>query len=610
MWLLSPAAEVLFKKAKERIYMIKKGKSTALVPNPVSRLIPVLEGNPKWNLLGNLLGRIRNEESQFGRKRPATVLIVVKDERTAEGVRSYLVEGRDRTMALQWLRYLESYNDRSRSVANCKISEESRLLLEEEQRVRRKLFGKQGSNNNSSSSKRRGQQLNEVPAYIRKRRRIAVEKGRGQLTESTHEDRERKAVLHEALEETEHDLESAVIEIQEDKSDTDDNHICRDMFQTSLPGAPRVVINTLAQMEGGAASICLWDLEPNYVILYDSDIAFVRILEVYSAMRGSIDKLKVHFLIFQGSAEQKIFSSSIEREQSAFERLIHHKQNMPPPVLSVEGTQEMQHAIWSGSACGSYNNGKLPMAFDSRKARKSNDEKRNIAVDVREFRSALPSILHQGGMRLAPVTLTVGDFVLSKVHCVERKSISDLFGSFASGRLYTQVEHMSKYYKCPCLLIEFDPTKSFCLQNSNELGVDIKNDSVCSKIVLLTSHFHKLRILWSKSPHETLKVFRELKSNHEDVDVDLAMEFGRDESAEALLQAKDDSGEEDEINEAARDMLLRLPGVNVHSAGRIMRECDSIAELAEMDRMELRRIAGPVTGQKLFRFFRQTLAAT
>ena len=69
-------------------------------------------------------------------------------------------------------------------------------------------------------------------------------------------------------------------------------------------------------------------------------------------------------------------------------------------------------------------------------------ERRDIAVDVREFRSSLPSILHQGGMRLAPVTLTVGDFVLSNVHCVERKSISDLFGSFASGRLYSQVRRV------------------------------------------------------------------------------------------------------------------------------------------------------------------------
>ena len=59
---------------------------------------------------------------------------------------------------------------------------------------------------------------------------------------------------------------------------------------------------------------------------------------------------------------------------------------------------------------------------------------------MREFRSALPQILHSGGLRLAPVTLIVGDFVLTPDICVERKSLSDLLGSFTSGRLFTQME--------------------------------------------------------------------------------------------------------------------------------------------------------------------------
>lgn len=58
-----------------------------------------------------------------------------------------------------------------------------------------------------------------------------------------------------------------------------------------------------------------------------------------------------------------------------------------------------------------------------------------IVVDSREFRSSLPSILHSQGMILDPCTITVGDYVLSPNICVERKSISDLISSFASGRL-------------------------------------------------------------------------------------------------------------------------------------------------------------------------------
>lgn len=56
-------------------------------------------------------------------------------------------------------------------------------------------------------------------------------------------------------------------------------------------------------------------------------------------------------------------------------------------------------------------------------------------MDMREFRSSLPPIIHKEGMKIAPCTLQVGDYILSPDICVERKSISDLIGSFNSGRL-------------------------------------------------------------------------------------------------------------------------------------------------------------------------------
>ncbi len=80
----------------------------------------------------------------------------------------------------------------------------------------------------------------------------------------------------------------------------------------------------------------------------------------------------------------------------------------------------------------------------------------------------MPSMLHQGRMRLAPV-----NYVLTSVHCIERKSISDLFGSFTSGRLRKQAEQMIKYYICSCLSIEFDPNKSFCFQKKADIGGDV-----------------------------------------------------------------------------------------------------------------------------------------
>merc|ERR1712142_343680 len=86
-----------------------------------------------------------------------------------------------------------------------------------------------------------------------------------------------------------------------------------------------------------------------------------------------------------------------------------------------------------------------------------------VIVDMREFRSELPSLLHKRGIDIEPVTLEVGDYILTPEICVERKSISDLIHSLGCGRLYNQAVAMTRCYPRPILLIEFDQSKSFCL---------------------------------------------------------------------------------------------------------------------------------------------------
>jgi DNA excision repair protein ERCC-4 len=631
MWLTTPAADLLYRKAKERMYILQRGKPTAAVPNPMSRLKPVLEENPKWRLLKQVLHEIRQEEAKQQSALQSTILVLVREERSAHAIRQYLVEGRDTTMALKWLRYLEGYNDRGHSVQGASnLSEESRLLLEEEGRVRRILFGDKQSVGNK---KRKRSDQSDLEKKHRKR--MAMDKSNPKIDVKRTEDQERQAVLEQAVENAVGESQELVSTTANNNNDYDtDDEIFETMFQPTLSSGnnsnlngPKIIIASLSSMEStSVVNLLLQDNDPDHIVLYDLDIHIVRSIEIHSAMRHNQDTetdhdntLKVYFLQYEASSEQKAFYQSLEKEKSAFERLVHYKQRMPSTIVQHSTgrvTQEMQQAVSMG---GSYQNGALPLSVDTRSGgRGSKSVKRDIAVDVREFRSALPSILHQGGMRLAPVTLLVGDFVLSNVHCVERKSISDLFGSFASGRLFTQAEQMSKYYACPCLLIEFDPSKSFCLQNANELGVDIKLDSICSKLTLLVLHFPKLRLLWSKSPHETLKLFHELKQNHEEVDVYKAMEVGRAESVEYLLETgeplkdgvnENDLADDDDINEAGRDMLLSLPGVTISIARNIMKECDSLSDLIGMSRNDLRRLAGPVTGQKLFTFFHQNMGS-
>ena len=663
-WLGTKPGDRIFDIAKERIYVVQKGKKSANNPNPLDKLIPVLEENPKWRLLHQVLSEIekKHQKEQYSFDHfENRVLVMVKDERTLESVRSYLLDGREKTMKKRWLRYLKSINDRSRSLAKSSggsISQEHRLLLEEEGKIRNFLYGTastctKGGNVNDDDCKskaggvnsKRKVAVNTVPTWKKKRRKIQEEQSRGDVMLESVLDRQQKAILDEAVEDAEHyDVEilskaavfqhdvdndgkekkASTMTRSDDQSEDDD---IDQIYHAEQINDLRVIIQTYSNSEGEQAHLLLNDIKPNYIVLYDTEPSFIRAIELHSAACHSCDdhddndlkweRLRVYFMLFEKSSEEKNYLKALEREQNAFERLIQHKKTMALPVnmLGPWTTQEMQLAKANGVA-GSYNSGSLPLAIDTRTGRgkKLNVEKRDIAVDVREFRSALPSILHQGGMRLAPVTLTVGDFVLSNVHCVERKSISDLFGSFASGRLFNQAETMCKHYKCPCLLIEFNPSKTFCLQNVNEIGPDLRSDSVCSKMTLLMIHFPKFRLLWSKSPHETLKLFKLLKSNHEEVDVDKAVAIGSNESIDAMMLLEDtkDGTSKDvqpkqtaDINEAGKDMLLQLPGITIHNARKVMNACDSIAELAGFSREKMKEILGPLAGQKLFTFFHQ-----
>ncbi|XP_027193341.1 DNA repair endonuclease UVH1 isoform X3 [Cicer arietinum] len=198
-------------------------------------------------------------------------------------------------------------------------------------------------------------------------------------------------------------------------------------------------------------------LKPSIIIVYHPDMTFVREIEVYKSENPS-KRLKVYFIFYEDSTEVQKFEASIRRENGAFESLIRQKSMMMIPV------DQSGHGLGLNSTLDSDSN--TPQNSLTRKAggRKEVDKDMQVIVDMREFMSSLPNVLHQKGMRIIPVTLEVGDYILSPLICVERKSIQDLFASFTSGRLYHQVETMVRYYRIPVLLIEFSQDKSFSFQ--------------------------------------------------------------------------------------------------------------------------------------------------
>lgn len=335
-------------------------------------------------------------------------------------------------------------------------------------------------------------------------------------------------------------------------------------------------------------------VKPSFVIVYDPDMAFVREIEVYKA-ENPVKPLKVYFIFYENSTEVQKFEASIRRENSAFESLIRQKSLMMIPVD--------QDGRCLGLNPSSEPSGVLQNAL-TRKAggRKAPEKQSQVIVDMREFKSYLPCVLHLQGMKIIPVTLEVGDYILSPDICVERKSISDLFSSFANGRLYHQVETMTRYYRIPVLLIEFSQDKFFSFQSADDIGEDILPSNIISKISLLVLHFPRLRLVWSRSLHATAEIFASLKANQDEPDASKAMHIGvptEDGLVEGDLRAEN-------YNTMAVELLRRLPGVSDANYRSLIDGCKSLAELALLP---LERLAELMGGQRPARMLRDFLDA-
>jgi DNA excision repair protein ERCC-4 len=294
-------------------------------------------------------------------------------------------------------------------------------------------------------------------------------------------------------------------------------------------------------------------------------------------------------MYYGGSVEEQRYLSGVRREKDAFTKLINERGNMAMtinPNASLAPEESFLRTINTRIAGG----GRLAATAQPPR----------VVVDVREFRSSLPSLLHGKSIVVVPCMLTVGDYVPTPDICIERKSVRDLIGSFSNGRLFNQVEAMMEHYKFPMLLIEFDAGKSFTLEPFSDLSTgSASGPDLQSKLVMLTLAFPRLKIIWSSSPYQTAEIFLELKKQAEEPDPMRAVQLGLDPSM---------AGDDMRIfSQVTQDMLRVLPGINEKAVTTLMLEVESMTELANLSEKELCKLVGTDVGRRVYRFFNRSV---
>jgi DNA excision repair protein ERCC-4 len=594
-WLFLDAADTIFTTAKRRVYT---GKVTnADLANNTNALLdgltPVLEELPKWNQLAEILQEI--EQDAYLNPTPqdtsnGSILIMCGDHGTCRQLREFLQimyvkeEGTDTeedeyepSAKFMMRRKLRNYLNWKRDFTNV-----SAALFSENQKA---------INGSTENNVKSGMQNKKAPPNKRRRMRGGGAVGTATTRSDTGAVRtagDRDAHIASLMAE----LQPTELEaMQKEEIGVDPLHDM-DSYYSLFDMNSLLIIHPYS---GDLDEHILEETKPRYVIMYEPDAAFIRRVEVYRSSHTD-RTVKVFFMYYGGSVEEQRYLSAVRREKESFTRLIRERGNMAMtinPNANLDPQESFLRTINTRIAGG----GRLA----------ATTEPPRIVVDVREFRSSLPSLLHGKQIIVLPCMLTVGDYVLTPEICIERKSIRDLIGSFANGRLFNQVESMMEHYKSPMLLIEFDQNKSFTLEpfadfsaRDNKGGLAEAPD-LQAKIVMLTLAFPRLKIIWSSSPYQTAEIFSSLKSQQEEPDPHTTVQKGLDPSLQG------DAAGQRTFNQTSQDMLRALPGVNEKAVSTLLFEVESIGELANMEVEDLCKVVGTEAGRRVHRFFNRSV---
>uniref|UniRef100_A0A7N6BCF9 DNA repair endonuclease XPF n=1 Tax=Anabas testudineus TaxID=64144 RepID=A0A7N6BCF9_ANATE len=561
-WLFLDSSTSMFVNARSRVYRIPESKKKLRVGAEVKREL-VLENSPKWEVLTEVLHEIE-KENKSSQLEPGRVLICASDDRTCAQLQQYIRHGSE------WLLnrlYSRTIGKRDSAAA---------AAFELDAPKKGKAWNKKDTKGKEPVQK--------------KNTKLTKSKSRASLTLTQmmgKEETDEAAVKGSSGDEDEL--------VEEDEGE--EEQLKLDLSSDAYYGVLKEPLTVIHPLKGctdpHSLTRVLHEVEPSFVVLYDAELSFVRQLEIYKSLRPG-KPLRVYFLIYGGSTEEQKYLTALSKEKKAFEHLIREKATMVIPE-EREGREDTNLDL-------ARNLEPANATTNTRKAggQEQPKEPSRVIVDMREFRCELPSLLHRRGLDLEPITLEVGDYILTPETCVERKSVSDLIGSLQSGRLYTQCLSMTRYYRKPVLLIEFDPAKPFSLMGRSDFRNEISSNDISSKLTLLTLHFPRLRILWCPSPHATAELFLELKQGRPEPDA---------AAAQAVTAESDMVAESADLyNPGPYDFLIKMPGVNTKNYRALIRNADSLADLVKLSQDKLTEILGNANNAKLLYDFLHNVA--
>ncbi|GIX65042.1 DNA repair endonuclease, putative [Babesia caballi] len=358
-------------------------------------------------------------------------------------------------------------------------------------------------------------------------------------------------------------------------------------------------------------------VEPTVIVVCRPNVKVFRVIEQYCALRAAAGRLRhprLYVLSYRDCLEHHRFARDLQSELECWQHLQQDLRTLQvtfdESVLLAKGSDGLRPSLpeqpalsqpTSGASSSATPPDKPPSPLAIAAAKPGTPERSGsispvatptppdplpvppvphvrptpqVVIDMREFASKLPFHLHYNGLQLVPFFLQVGDYLLTRDICVERKSLADLLSSLASGRLAHQAEELCSVYELPFLLIEFDDPESFHLSpcdDSHSSGVNY----IYSKLCILCCNYPRLRVIWSQSPESSAAIFALLKRGRGEPDVDAnSALIAQTRGGPAVDGAVVIRRRPEEVNNRdALRILRKIPGVTSYNVAEILSRC-------------------------------------
>ena len=284
-WLLLDGSNIVFDCGRSRVY----DKITK--PNGSSEFVPKFDVQPKWKVLVQIIKEIEAERATFDKKSSRNVLIFTPDGRVSYQIRT-LISKLDM-----------SFKDKKRN----KAIYENTLNFQLESYLKSK------------------ENMNKVTSHFSKSLPSAPN-GTG--------NKRRRVLPNKRTDDTQDVINYSTLEVSQPEIYCDTGHSHIYVRSTSSFGEDDTHWNML------------YEIMPQWIILYSPDITLVRRIEVFKALFPS-KQLKVYFLVYDNSVEEQQYLTTLTKEKSAFQQLIEKKGVRLKLKTRVSVYQLMRMEMWS-----------------------------------------------------------------------------------------------------------------------------------------------------------------------------------------------------------------------------------------------------------------------